>query len=206
MSEFTDRVDAKIKECGIPKKKFYELTMIPSGTYYGWKKTGNLPRAEELKRIGEVLCVSIDWLLKGEEIALKYDNMSAEDLYKMLKRFLENTPLEEAHEIILFGASLAAQKHDMEKDEVLSIANDAVKLCTREKMLEFIVKNLQHADEALVNELVEFLQAKLFMQGKIGKDDLFQHSKYDTVKESDLEGLLLEYETFKANQEHNNGE
>lgn len=72
---FWDRVDSALKTCELSVSELWRLAEINQNTAKGWRTTNRYPDAESLLKIAQVLKVSVEWLMTGEELAFndEYD-------------------------------------------------------------------------------------------------------------------------------------
>ena len=67
MSIFWDRLNKLLKEQEKSQYSLAEECEIPLGTFNKWKKKGIYPKTDKVLKIAEVLNVSVEFLLTGDE-------------------------------------------------------------------------------------------------------------------------------------------
>lgn len=67
MSDFTDRIDSKLKEKFLKRIAMCESAGIAPNSIAIWKKRGTLPAVDVALKIAKFLDVDIWWLVLGEE-------------------------------------------------------------------------------------------------------------------------------------------
>lgn len=69
-----DRIFEKLKEKGITAKTLAEEIGVSTGNISDWKSRRSKPSLDVITRISDVLCVSIDYLVNGEEYGIQLDD------------------------------------------------------------------------------------------------------------------------------------
>lgn len=77
---FWDRVDSALKISELTVSELWKLAEINPNTAKGWRTTNRYPDAESLLKIAQVLKVSVEWLMTGEELPFNDDENDGKEI------------------------------------------------------------------------------------------------------------------------------
>lgn len=66
MSEFSDRLNKKIKESGLKRTAFADEVGIKNQSITDWEKRGTIPAGDVCLRMADFLDVPVGWLISGK--------------------------------------------------------------------------------------------------------------------------------------------
>lgn len=66
MSEFSDRLNKKIKESGLKRTAFADEVGIKNQSITDWEKRGTIPAGDVCLRMADFLDVPVEWLISGK--------------------------------------------------------------------------------------------------------------------------------------------
>ncbi len=85
MSEFSDRLNKKIKESGLKRTAFADEVGIKNQSITDWEKRGTIPAGDVCLRMANFLNVPVDWLISGKtESGMSDDEMELVRKFRML--------------------------------------------------------------------------------------------------------------------------
>lgn len=85
MSEFSDRLNKKIKESGLKRTAFADEVGIKNQSITDWEKRGTIPAGDVCLRMADFLDVPVDWLISGKtEGGMSEDEMELVRKFRML--------------------------------------------------------------------------------------------------------------------------
>ncbi len=85
MSDFSDRLNKKIKETGLKRTAFADEVGIKNQSITDWEKRGTIPAGDVCLRMANFLDVPVDWLICGKtESGMSDDEMELVRKFRML--------------------------------------------------------------------------------------------------------------------------